>query len=149
MIDGVIKTPLRQFHDDRGKVMHMLKSSDANFKNFGEIYFSWIYPNVVKAWHKHKIMEMNYAVPVGCIKVVLFDDRQHSTTCGQIDEYFMNGEDYYLLTIPAGVWYGFRSVNSQSAMIVNCSTIPHDPNEIERINYDDPMIAYDWGIQHA
>lgn len=149
MIDGVIKTPLRQFHDDRGKVMHMLKSSDANFKNFGEIYFSWIYPNVVKAWHKHKIMEMNYAVPVGCIKVVLFDDRQHSPTCGQIDEYFMNGEDYYLLTIPAGVWYGFRSVNSQSAMIVNCSTIPHDPNEIERINYDDPMITYDWGVQHA
>lgn len=149
MIDGVIKTPLRQFHDDRGKVMHMLKSSDANFKSFGEVYFSWIYPNVVKAWHKHKVMEMNYTVPVGCIKVVLFDDRQHSPTYGQIDEYFMNSEDYYLLTIPAGVWYGFRSVNSQSAMIVNCSTIPHDSNEIERINYDDPMIAYDWGVQHA
>ena len=53
MIDGVKITPLLQIHDERGSVMHMLKATDPVFQNFGEIYFSGIYPDVVKAWHIH------------------------------------------------------------------------------------------------
>ena len=63
MIDGVIIAPLKQILDERGKVMHMLKATDPVFKSFGEIYFSCIYPNVVKAWHIHHEMTLNYAVP--------------------------------------------------------------------------------------
>ena len=40
MIDGVIVTPLKQFFDERGKVMHMLHEEAPHFKRFGEIYFS-------------------------------------------------------------------------------------------------------------
>ena len=36
--------------------MHMIKSSDPEFKKFGEIYFSCINPGVIKAWHIHKTM---------------------------------------------------------------------------------------------
>jgi dTDP-4-dehydrorhamnose 3,5-epimerase len=149
MIDGIIVTPLRQIHDERGKVMHMLRETDSHFERFGEVYFSWIYPNVLKAWHKHNAMIMNYAVPVGAIKVVLCDDRPDSNTYKQIDEYYMNPENYYLLTIPNGIWYGFKSVNDQPAMIANCSTIAHDPAEIARISHDDPRIAYSWDIKHG
>lgn len=53
MIDGVKITPLLQIHDERGSVMHMLKSTDSAFEQFGEIYFSGVYPDVVKAWHIH------------------------------------------------------------------------------------------------
>ena len=149
MINGLIQTPLTQIHDERGKVMHMLRSSDPHFRKFGEIYFSWIYPDVVKAWHKHIEMEMNYAVPVGTIKLVLYDDRSDSSTYKQINEFFMNCENYYLLTIPNGTWYGFKSVGNKPAMIVNCSTIPHDPKEIVRINFDDPSIPYSWNVRHG
>ena len=31
----------------------MLKSTDTNFENFGEIYFSTAYPGVVKGWHEY------------------------------------------------------------------------------------------------
>lgn len=148
MIKDVIKTPLKQIHDERGKVMHMLRSTDPYFEKFGEVYFSWIYPNVIKAWHKHSIMKMNYAVPIGCIKLVLFDDRKDSETFGGIDEFFLNSENYYLLTIPNGIWYGFRAVGNESAMIVNCSTIPHDPSEIVRIPYNDTLIPYNWDVRH-
>ena len=61
MINGIIQTFLKQIHDERGKVMHMLRSSDPHFQEFGEIYFSWIYPDVIKSWHKHTEMIMNYA----------------------------------------------------------------------------------------
>ena len=99
MINGIIQTQLKQMHDERGKVMHMLRSSDPHFQKFGEVYFSWIYPEIVKAWHKHNEMIMNYSVPVGTIKLVLYDDRSDSSTYKQINEFFMNCENYYLLTI--------------------------------------------------
>lgn len=149
MINGIIQTPLKQIHDERGKVMHMLRSSDPHFQKFGEVYFSWIYPDIIKAWHKHIEMIMNYAVPIGTIKLVLYDDRPDSITYQQINEFFMNCENYYLLTIPNGIWYGFKSVGSQPAMVVNCSTIPHDPKEIVRIDFDDPLIPYSWDVAHG
>ena len=35
MIEGVIVTPLKQFFDERGKVMHMLHDEAPHFKRFG------------------------------------------------------------------------------------------------------------------
>ena len=74
MIDGVILTPLRQIFDERGKVMHMLREDSPVFSKFGEIYFSCTHPGVVKAWHLHKYMTLNYAVIHGEIKFVLYDN---------------------------------------------------------------------------
>ena len=54
MIDGVVISPRRQIVDERGKVMHMLKKTDPEFNEFGEIYFSFVFPSGVKAWHLHK-----------------------------------------------------------------------------------------------
>jgi dTDP-4-dehydrorhamnose 3,5-epimerase len=78
VIDGVIVTPLRQICDERGKVMHMLRSTDPHFQKFGEIYFSGVYPGAIKAWHIHKVMTLNYSVPHGRIKFVLYDERPNS-----------------------------------------------------------------------
>ena len=86
MIDGVVVTPLKQICDERGKVMHMLRNDSAVFKSFGEIYFSWVYPGVVKGWHIHKKMVLNYAVPHGRIKFVFYDDRPESKTRGEVME---------------------------------------------------------------
>ncbi len=96
MIDGVIVTPLRQIFDERGKVMHMLREDSPVFTRFGEIYFSSTHPGVVKAWHLHKEITLNYAVIYGEIKFVLFDDRSNSSTRGEIQELFISPENYML-----------------------------------------------------
>ena len=44
MIEGLLKTPLKQIQDERGKVMHMLRATDPHFNKFGEVYFSWANP---------------------------------------------------------------------------------------------------------
>ena len=46
----------------------------------GEIYFSYVYPKKIKAWHIHKKMTLNYVAAFGKIKLVLYDDRQNSKT---------------------------------------------------------------------
>ena len=48
MIQDVLIQPLRQIPDERGKIMHMLRVDDPYFEKFGEIYFSVVYPGIVK-----------------------------------------------------------------------------------------------------
>jgi len=148
MIDGVIVTPLQQIHDERGKVMHMLREDSPVFQRFGEIYFSCVEPGVVKAWHLHRKMTLNYAVLVGKIKYVLHDDRAGSPTRGETQEFFLSPENYFLITVPPLIWNGFKGVGDTTAIVANCATLPHDPAEIERASPFDGTIAYDWNIKH-
>ncbi|MES9905356.1 MAG: dTDP-4-dehydrorhamnose 3,5-epimerase family protein [Sedimenticola sp.] len=148
MIEGVAVTPLRQIFDERGKVMHMLREDSSLFTRFGEIYFSCTYPGVVKAWHLHKEMTLNYAVIHGAIKCVLFDDRPNSSTRGSIQELFLSPENYCLLTVPPLVWNGWKGVGRETSIVANCATIPHDPGEIMRKPASDPYIPYSWDIIH-
>ena len=148
MIDGVIITPLKKINDERGTVMHMLRRDSAVFKKFGEIYFSTAYPNVIKGWHLHRKMTLNYAVVDGIIKLVLFDDRINSKTRGELMEIFIGDDNYCLVTIPPGIWNGFKAIGLKTAIVANCSDIVHDKKEIKRM---DPLvndiIKYDWSIK--
>jgi len=144
MIEGVKKIPLKKIYDERGNIMHMLRASDPHFLKFGEIYFSWANPGYIKAWKKHKEITINFAVPVGVMQVVVYDDRPKSSTFTRIQEYILGHEDYYLLTIPVNVWYGFRAIGTESALIANCTTGSHDPNEALRRDPYDPLIPYHW-----
>lgn len=148
MIDGVIITPLRQIVDERGKVMHMLRNDVAHFSSFGEIYFSTVNPGAIKGWHIHHRMILNYAVPVGAIKFVLYDDRPASRTRGLLQELFLGPDNYCLVTVPPMIWNGFKGIGAEAALVANCASIPHDPDEIERKDPFDPSIPYDWAIKH-
>lgn len=149
MIHGVLVHPLRQILDERGKIMHMLRASDPHFTGFGEIYFSVVYPGVIKGWHLHRQMVLNYAVPVGRIKMVLFDPREGSPTRGELQEIFLGPDSYHLVQVPAGVWNGFKGIGTEPAMVANCSSIEHHPDEIVRMDpLHNDVIVYDWSLKH-
>ncbi len=149
MIDGVLINALQRIPDERGAIMHMLRRTDAHFQQFGEIYFSTVYPGVVKGWHIHTRMTLNYAVVSGMIKLVLYDERENSPTANEIQELYLGVSDYKLVTIPPGVWNGFKGIGEQQAIVANCSTEPHDPDEILRRDPFDRSIPYDWDIKHG
>ncbi|MHB8155154.1 MAG: dTDP-4-dehydrorhamnose 3,5-epimerase family protein [Candidatus Omnitrophota bacterium] len=148
MIKGVEVMPLKQIVDERGKIMHMLRNDAKHFEKFGEIYFSIIYPNAIKGWHLHKTMILNYAVVSGMIKLVLFDDRKNSPTKGEIMELFIGEDNYCLVKIPNGVWNGFKGIGVKAAIVANCATVPHDPDEIMRLNPFSKKIPYNWELVH-
>jgi dTDP-4-dehydrorhamnose 3,5-epimerase len=147
-IDGVVVTPLARIADERGTVLHMLRADDPHFIGFGEVYFSTVYPDAIKGWHIHREMTLNYAVPVGRIKLVLYDDRLGSATRGVLEEHFVGADDYVLVTVPPMVWNGFKGIGTETALVANCATLPHDPSEIDRMDPFDPSIPYDWGLRH-
>ena len=149
MIDGVEIHPLRQIPDERGKVMHMLRADAPYFEEFGEIYFSVVEVGAIKAWHLHERMTINYAVPHGRIKLVVYDDRDGSPTKGELDEIFLGEANYALVTVPPFVWNGFKGIGEHAAIVANCATIPHDPDEIVRLDPFSEKIPYDWAIKHG
>ena len=148
-IQGVEVIPLKQIPDERGKVMHMLKATDRHFEKFGEIYFSFVHPGVVKGWHLHKKMTINYAVVSGMIKLVLFDQRENSKTKGTILELFIGEDNYSLVKVPPGVVNGFKGIGTKTAIVANCATITHDPEEITRIDPFKNNIPYKWDLKHC
>ena len=147
-IEGVKVVPLRRIPDERGTVMHMLKRTDPHFMEFGEIYFSTIYPGVVKGWHLHHRMTLNYACVHGRIKMVLYDDREGSPTRGNLMELFLGPDNYALVQVPPEIWNGFKGMGHHAAIVANCATIPHDPSQSERVDPFGDRIRYDWGVRH-
>ena len=148
-IEGLVVTPLRRIPDERGAVLHMLREDSPGFERFGEIYFSTVHPGVVKGWHLHREMTLNYAVPIGMIKLVCHDDREGSPTRGNTVELHVGELNYVLVTIPPLVWNGFKGAGTTTALVANCGTVPHRPDEIERMDPFDARIPYDWSLRHG
>ena len=147
-IDGVNVIPLQRLPDERGTVMHMLRADDPHFLQFGEIYFSTVYKNAVKGWHRHREMTLNYACPFGRVKLALYDERENTATRGALMQLFLGPDDYCLVQIPPGVWNGFKGMTDPCAVVANCSTHPHDPHarRTERLDPFHNHIPYDWAL---
>jgi dTDP-4-dehydrorhamnose 3,5-epimerase len=149
MIEGVTVRKLRAIPDERGYLMELLRSDWEEFDRFGQVYITAAYPGVVKGWHYHKIQTDHFICVHGMTKVVLYDRREGSPTCGQVNEFFMGEQNPILLKIPPGVLHGFKGIGVDMALIVNVPT--------ELYNYDDPdeyrlpahteEIPYDWNRQ--
>jgi len=77
---------------------------------------------------------------------VLYDDRKGSKTRGEIQEIFLSPENYLLVTVPPKIWNGFKCVGDQTAILANCATLPHNADEIIRVEPDAQTIPYEWNI---
>jgi dTDP-4-dehydrorhamnose 3,5-epimerase len=146
-IEGIQVIPLRRIPDERGTTLHMLKRTDVHFKEFGEIYFSSVYPGIVKGWHRHREMTLNYACIYGRIKLVLYDEREGSATRGNLQEIFLGDDNYSLAIIPPDIWNGFKGMSAPYAIVANCSTHPHDPSRSQRMDPFKNHIPYDWAVK--
>ena len=143
-IEGIKITPLKIIKDHRGSVIHMLRNDNEVFEKFGEIYFSTIFENKIKAWHLHKEATLNYACLFGQVKLVLFDERKTSKTFGEYQELFLSLENYSLITIPPNIWNGFKGLNKENSIIANCLNLPHNEKEMVRLEIDDKRFNYKW-----
>lgn len=145
MIEGVTIKQLRRIPDERGTIMKMLEATDPEFRGFGEVYFSTVYPGVVKGWHLHPHTWLNYCVVHGIIKLVLFDDRPTSSTRGEVQEVFFGDENYCLVQIPPGVWNGFKGIGDAESILCDLSDHVHAEDVIESLEpHGNGVIPYDW-----
>lgn len=139
-LDDILVTPLRRIDTDGGDVLHIMRQNDNGYIGFGEAYFSCVYVGAIKAWKRHTRMTMNLVVPLGHVRFVF--------RCINVDgdEEFRTEEigidRYVRITVPPGIWFGFQGMGSTQSLVLNIASIPHDPNEVERLALAD--INYAW-----
>jgi dTDP-4-dehydrorhamnose 3,5-epimerase len=140
VIEDIIVTPLSQIEVEGGNVLHAMKDQDIGFTGFGEAYFSWINPGAIKAWKQHSRMVLNLVVPVGNIRFGFIDMRDPETLVSR--EIEIGEENYSRITVPPGIWFGFRGIDIKSSLLLNLSSIQHDKNEVNRLPIE--ALEFDW-----
>jgi len=143
-IEGVIINPLKKFPDERGTIMHGVRS-DNLLNNFGEVYFKKLYHNIINGWHVHETLILNYICIYGMMKIVLYDMRENSPTKGILQEVFIGDDNYCLLHIPPGVANASKVIKGDFAIFCNVASEPHNSNiKYKRIDPHSNEINYNW-----
>jgi len=147
MIQGVKTKELKVIPDERGRLMEMLRVDDDLYQGFGQVYMTTAYPGVVKGWHYHKKQIDNFVVVKGMMKIVLYDNREESSTYDEVNEFFLGEYDQKLLQIPPYVFHGFKCITPEEAIVVNIPTEKYNYEEPDeyRVDPHDNNIPYDWG----
>jgi dTDP-4-dehydrorhamnose 3,5-epimerase len=144
-INGVETKALSTHNDERGFFREIVRASEGIVgEGWKQVSHSLMHPGVAKAWHVHPTQIDWWYVPVGDLKVALYDGREGSATRGNLQELFL-GEHYdaQLLKVPAGVAHGCR-VLSGPAHLIYLTSGEYDTAEEGRLPHDDPSIGYDW-----
>ena len=71
------------------------------------------------------------------IKLVLYDDREGSTTKGNLMEIFLGDDNYCLVQIPTGIINGHKGI-TEKALLASCPVIPHDKKDPQEMLRFDP-----------
>ena len=125
-VGQITVTPLERISLVGGDVLHVMKRNDPGYVDFGEVYFSIIKIGVIKAWKRHLRMTLNLVVPSGMVHFVFLDD------LGGIRQEVVGVDRYVRLTVPPGIWFGFKGLVAPQSMLMNFADISHDSAEIER-----------------
>ena len=149
LIEGVTIRNLKPILDERGYLQECFRSDWPIFKKFGQTYITVAFPNVVKAWHFHRIQTDNMVCIVGNAKLVLYDNRNESSTYKMTNEFFFGEKNPILITIPPNIWHGFKAMGSKKIMVLNTPTELYNYDEPDeyRLPYNTDEIDYDWEIK--
>ena len=146
MIEGVKTKRLRVIPDERGRLMEILRADDQLFQQFGQVYITTTYPQVVKAWHYHRNQTDNIAVVRGMLKLALYDAREGSPTKGEVNEFYIGEHNPMLVQVPKEVYHGWMCVSEEESIAINIPTeiYRYDEPDEYRIHPHDNDIPYDW-----
>lgn len=139
MANPILKTDLEIINAEEGSVFHFIKNTDVGFKNFGEVYFSNVEKDCIKAWKMHKEMTLNLVVPVGRVLFHFIDGRKDSEEFNKLHSVVLSQDPYFRLTVPPMFWFGFKGLANGLNLISNQADLVHDPEEVER----KPIDAFD------
>ena len=148
LIEGVIIKKLSPILDERGYLQECFRSDWAVFQKFGQAYITVAFPNVVKAWHLHKLQTDNMVCLKGNGKLVLSDNRKNSSTHKKKNEIFFGEKTPILVTIPPNIWHGFKAIGNKEILVLNVPTELYNYSEPDeyRLPYDSEEIDYSWDI---
>ncbi len=141
MLQGIRIKPIRRFPDERGFFSEVMRKDWKDLfgdDTVAQANFSYSYPNVIRAWHRHVKGQIDYFLALkGMIKICAFDDKTE-----EVDEIVSSGFDMQIVRMPGHYWHGFKAVGNEPAMLLYFTTNLYDPAhpDEERREWDDPTL---------
>ena len=135
-----VPTPV--YTDDRGwSLMNLFQQTLAVD---GQINYSVTYPQVIKAWHRHKRQTDFWLCLHGHLKVGIFDqslDTAWHTVTGE--------KNAGIVVIPPTMWHGLATVGCQPAGLLYYVTESYDPTSPdEERKPHDSVEGFPWEVQY-
>lgn len=151
-LEGVLI--IENFHasDDRGsftKTYHKEFFQENRLcTHFRESYFSVSKKNVIRGMHfqlpPHDHEKLVYVAKGEVIDVIL-DLRKESRTYGKAISIILNESNQRSVYIPKGLAHGFKSIQDNTIMIYNVSTVYNNKSDFG-IRYD--SFNFDWKVEN-
>lgn len=146
ILEQVLVVPLKKIVNERGHLMEVQRQDDFHYPGFGQAYITSTECGVVKAWYRHHQQVDQIAIIKGVVNLVLYDTRENSPSCNNLQEILLEEGHPKLVQIPPGIWHGFQAIAQEASLLLHLNTIPFDfetPDE-DRLAPDDPRIPYCW-----
>jgi dTDP-4-dehydrorhamnose 3,5-epimerase len=89
-------------------------------------YTFTIRPGVTKGWVMHKNQEDRLILLAGEMEMVLYDDREGSSTYGLVAKVTFSEYNRRLMNLPAGIWHAATNIGNKDVVMVNLPTRPYD-----------------------
>lgn len=152
LIDGVRIAPYPLWPDDRGYFLEILRVGNGLASAFDpattQISAALSYAGTIKAFHFH-LHQTDFWVPSqGMFQVALVDLREKSPTFGTKNTLYAGNLRPWQILIPPGVAHGYKVIGADSGMLIYVTNRTYNPEDEGRIAYNDPLIQYDWELQH-
>ncbi|MBS1819989.1 MAG: dTDP-4-dehydrorhamnose 3,5-epimerase family protein [Acidobacteria bacterium] len=98
----------------------------------------------LSAWHAHGATTDRLFITQGRARVVLYDARPESPSCGVVNEFRLGDERPAVVVIPPRVWHGVQNIGPSPARILNMVDRAYeyaDPDHW-RIPADSPHVPF-------
>ena len=151
-IPGLVIIEPRLFNDDRGYFFE--SHNDEKFKEAG-LDYTFVQDNesmssygVVRGLH-YQLAPYSQAKLIRVIEGSIFDVavdlRENSPTYGEWQGFEISGENRKQLLIPRGFAHGFSVLSQKVVFLYKCDNL-YFPEADRGINFNDPTLNIDWGI---
>ena len=127
---------LFEIKNSKGNILKVLNKKENFFTKFGEVYLSKIGKGSIKAWKKHKKINLNLKVISGAVKFVIYNDLKN-----KFIHIILKEKDKKRIYISAGLWFGFKGLKNKNIIL---SVSSHIVSKGEMLRKKLKEIKFDW-----
>lgn len=121
-LKGVKTFELKRIPDERGFFCEVLRKDWREFLGdewIEQANVSYSYPNVVRAWHRHRMGQVDYFLVIqGVMKICVYDDEEGSETRGHLVEILCSEHKPQIVRIPGHYWHGTKTIGDVPSVTV-------------------------------
>jgi dTDP-4-dehydrorhamnose 3,5-epimerase-like enzyme len=113
--------------DDRGSLFEVLRSDDADYAGFGQVYVVTTRTvGTIRAFHRHSEMWDHFTIVAGAAKFAFVDGRPGDVPESAAPVYCVVGsaEVPTRIVVPPGVWHGHMTLVANSTLI-SVASLPY------------------------